>query len=171
MALQPRIEDLAHARVSLQPGRDFQRGLVLPLHPERQRLQTADEQERALRIEDASEDAAQVLDRLHQPGAPADDTCQQVVVAPEVFRAGVDHQIHAFRQRALVYRRREGPVDDQVGAGAGVARADEDGEVRDAQIRVRRRFGEDHLRASGPQRRAKRLLVARLDQRGLDAEP
>ena len=170
MALEAGIEDAPHARVPLQPARHLERGLVLPLHPQRQRLQAADEEEGALRIEDASEDAPQVLDRLHQSRAPADRAGHEVVMAAEVFGAGLDDQIDAFRQRALVHRRRERPVDDQVRARAGVARAGERREVRDAQIGVRRRFGEDHLGASRAQRRAEGLLVARLDQGGLDAE-
>jgi len=65
----------------LQPARHRQRRLVLALHPQRERLQSADEEEGALRVEHAAEHAAQILDGLHQARPPAHGPGEQVVVA------------------------------------------------------------------------------------------
>ena len=171
MAGQARIEYALHSRVLLEPARDRERGLVLALHAERQGLQAPDEEERAERIEHSPENAAQVLDRLDQPGAAADGAGEQVVVAAQVLGAGMDHQIGAQRDRALVHRGGEGAVDDQVRSGAGVARAGEQREIRHAQVGVGGRLREDHLGPTRAERSAQPGLVAGLYERRFHAEP
>jgi len=103
-----------------------------------------------VRVEHAAEHAAQVLDRLHQPAPPQHRAGEEVVVAAQVFGGRVHDEVHALRERPLVDGRGEGGVDDQVRAGAGIARAAKLRQVGHAQVRVGRRLGEDDFGAPRP---------------------
>jgi hypothetical protein len=71
-----------------------------------------------VRIERPAQDAAQIADRGDERGAPGDRSGEQIVVAAEVLGGGVDDQIDAEGERALVDRRGEGRVDDRLDAMA-----------------------------------------------------
>ena len=87
----------------------------------------------------------------------------------EVLRRAVDHVVGAVGERAVVDGRGERRVDHQRHSPA-VTQLGGAGDVDHAQIRIRRRLGEEELRVVA-QRLLELLQVARVDHRGLDVEP
>src|SRR5689334_7654338 len=116
MALAPGIEHALDPGLALEPARDRQRGLVLARDPEREGLQAAEEEIRRVRVEHAAEDVARLADEADQRRVADRDAGEEVVVPAEVLRARVEDEVGAVLERAVVHRRRERRVDEQLRA-------------------------------------------------------
>ena len=92
-------------------------------------------------------------------------------MAAQVLGAGMDDQVDAVRERALVHRGGEGAVDDQVRSGAGIPRPGEQRQIGDAQIGIGGGLGEDDLGPTRAQGGPQCSFVGGLHQSGLDAQP
>lgn len=84
----------------------------------------------------------------------------------DMLGGGIDNDVGAERQRALVQRRREHVVDDQLGTGR-VRQLGDGGDIHQVEHRIRRAFQQDRL-GRLRQRRLPGLQIAALHERGLD---
>ena len=114
MGRQPRIVAPGDLRVRLQKLRHGEAVLVVPLHPERQRLGAAQHQPRVERAEDR---ALGVLHELQPLDVVVprrdDDAADAVAVAVEILRRAVHDQVGAEFDRPLDVRAGERVVDDE----------------------------------------------------------
>ena len=121
--------------------------LVVPLHPQFERLQAAQQQVAILRAVDRAHDAAEIADRFELLLRTDHDAGQQIVVPGQVLRHRVEHVVDARRDRPQVVRRGQRGVDQRFDA---VLAADfgEAVEVDDAQVRIGGRFADQQPRAA-----------------------
>ena len=120
--------------------------LAVLAHPQRQRLDAAQDEPR---VERAGHRAERVLQELQPLGdrrvVRADEAADDVGVAADVLRRRVDDDVGAVLERALQVRRGEGVVDDEDRAD-GVRGVGGRADVDHVQRRVRRRLDPDHPR-------------------------
>ena len=130
----------------LQPRRDRPRRGVLPLDPERERLQTTLEECSGPRIEGAPEPVGVACDLGHEARRAGHDAGRHVGVAVEGLRRRVDDEIGTERVRLLVDGCREGRVDHEPGASV-LRRPRQHRQVCDAEHGVGERLGEQRVGA------------------------
>jgi hypothetical protein len=144
MVGQPRVEHALDARLPLEPRRDRARVLAVALHPDRQRLQPAQDEPRVERAGDGPERLLEEEEPLgDRMVVRRDEPADHVGVAAEVLRRRVDDGVGAEVERVLEVRRRERVVDDEDGTDR-VRRVGCRADVDDVQQRVRRGFDPDH---------------------------
>ena len=90
--------------------------LVVPLHPQLERLEAAQQQVDVVRRVDRAHDAAELADRLQLLLAADDHAGQQVVVAGQVLGGRVQHVVDAGLDRPHVVRRGQRGVDQRLDA-------------------------------------------------------
>ena len=90
--------------------------LVVPLHPQLERLQPALQQVDVVRRIDRPHDAAQLADRLQLLGRADDHAGQQVVVPAQVLGGRVQHVVDAVLERPHVVGRGQRGVDQRLDA-------------------------------------------------------
>ena len=145
---QPGPEDLRDPRVGAEELHDAARVRALPIHAHGERLHAAKHQPGVERARNRPERLLQEPQpfgdrRVVRAGEAADD----VRVAPEVLRRGVDDDVRAEVERVLEVRRRERRVDDEQGAG-GARRGCDGRDVDEVEQRVGRRLDPDEPRVA-----------------------
>ena len=92
-----------HLRMPFQPGGDLQGRRAMALHPQRQRLEAAQRQERIERPLDAADRVLQEAEPLAQFAVVADDrdAADHVGVAVEILGGRMHHQVEAVFERTL----------------------------------------------------------------------
>ena len=145
------------------------RVVVLPAHADVDRLEAALEQPERERVGRLSPDHLLLEHFLDVALGARDDAREHVVVAVEVFRGGVDHDVGAVLDRPEVHRAREGRVHDEREADF-LREVGDRPEVEHAAGRVHRRLDEDRARLLA-QPLAPRARLERIHQRDVDAVP
>ena len=145
MRFQSRIPDLFDLGMRFQESRHFQAGAIVVVHAQAESLQSAFEQEATERPGHGADHALQLVEFLQLFVAAERDARQQVVVPAEIFRGGMDDDVHAHFQRPDVVRRRQRGINHRQNF---VAPGDfDDGrDVQHAQVRIGGRFGENDVR-------------------------
>ncbi|KAG1272552.1 hypothetical protein G6F65_011629 [Rhizopus arrhizus] len=113
-AFQARIEHVRHGPVLAQQLGHLQGRFAMALHPQFQRLDAAQHQEGGERRQGRTGEVAQPLqtDGVNMFLAAHDGPCQQVAVAAQVLRGGMQHDVGAMFQRSLQHRRGESVIHD-----------------------------------------------------------
>ena len=87
--------------------------VVLPMHPDRQRLDAAQQQPGRVRIHVAAERSAGGVNRVDQVSASGDDSTNQVGVSAEILGARVHDEVDAKLRGPAIDGRGEGAVDQR----------------------------------------------------------
>ena len=156
-------------RVRREELRNTLGAVVLVAHPQRERLQSALEQERRVWIERAAEVIGAVADALDGRGIAHDRARDDVGVPVQVLGGAVQTQIEARGERPVVDGRREGVVDDRDQAVLA-GELHHSFQVGDLQQRVRHGLDVNGARVGAQQRRPGIAPVG-IDEVALDAEP
>ena len=119
---------------------------VVPLHPQRERLGTAEEEPRIERRQNRACGVLEVLEAGQVLRIPSDQNpADAVAVAVQVLRGRMHHDVGAQLEGPLKVGGHEGVVHHHHGA-CGASGRRESLEVRDPKQRVRGRFEEQHGR-------------------------
>ena len=161
--------DAIDARVLLQERHDRSRVLLMAVHPHREGLRAAQDEETVHRPGDP---ARRVLD-VGEPIGPLfvarhDGAADDIGVPAEVLRHRVQDEIGAERERLLQVRRREGVVDHDLDV-ASLAQIDDRRDVDNLEERIGRALEPDDLRPIGDCGRDL-LRVGRIDEGRSDPE-
>ncbi len=167
MTLQPGIVDALDPGMALQELRDGQRVRAMPLHPQRQRLDSAQCQKGIERRGNASQSVLQVLQALLQRSVGAHDrsAAEGVGVPVQVLCRRMHDDVAAEFQRPLNERRRESIVADREQAVAP-GEIGHRPQINQFQQRVGRCLYPDEARVR-PDRTLERRAVRQIDERHL----
>ena len=168
MAVQAWVVDTSDFAVTLQEPSDFHGPVVLLLNPQRQRLQSSDEQVCRVRVRSGAYDVPELLDGSYESRGTGNGAGHQIVVAAEVFRGAVQDEIDAEVEGTLIDRGREGAVDQSLDAPLP-RKGGELTEVDDVEMRIGGRFREDDPCVVS-HCRLERCEIASLDNRSLDTK-
>ena len=170
VARQAGVQDAAHAVLTLEPRGECRRGLRMALHPDGQRQDAAQDQER---IERADRRPGVVLDALHLrdeiPPASHHAGDDVAVPAQELGRR-LDDEVRAKLERPADVRRGERVVDD-VRRPVLVGDARHRGVVGNYGGRVRDGLGVHDAGRSVGDGRCGRSVVGHVHEIDADAEP
>ena len=112
MAGEGRVVDAGHARLTLEPGGECRRRRRVAVHPDCERREAAQREERRHRRERGAgvdDDAPDPVDEVTPPDG---DAGEDVAVAGDVFRRRLDDEVRAQLDRPAEIRRGERVVDD-----------------------------------------------------------
>lgn len=171
MAFVVRVIHLLHFRMRRQEVRDCRRVFRVTFHPQGERLDPAQDEERVHRSQYGADRVLQEVESLGQFLVLDDDrAADHVRVTAEVFRHRVDDDVRAQFERTLEVGRGEGVVHRQQRTVR--VRVDDlrhGADVGDAHQRVGRRLEPDQPRGRG-QRVGDRFRVGRVGKRKVERE-
>src|SRR5437773_3065982 len=157
MRSEPRIMDARDFRLALEPLRELERIGAMPLHAQRERLETAQREKAVERADDATDGVLQISETLRERraarfAADHDDAADDVRMTVEIFGRGVHDDIETEFQGTLYPGARKSTVGDrdQLLLARGVGHRDE---VEQLESGIARRLDPDHSRL-GPDRLA-----------------
>ena len=112
VAFEPGVKDAFDLGVAGDGAGDGERGGVLALDTDAQRLEPARDEKRGVGVEDGAEDAPRISQKRDEMRRARDDAAEDVVVAGQVLRRAVDDQIDPEAVGAAVDGRRERGIDE-----------------------------------------------------------
>ena len=113
MRRQTRIVDRADASIAREKRRDRLGARVVALDAKRQRLESAAECVRWMRIHHRADHPPDFFDRRDEGRRPGHDAAGHVAVAVQILRRALHREVDTQRQRLLIDWARERVVDDR----------------------------------------------------------
>ena len=163
-----RVPHPAHAGPALQQVREHRRRRLVAFHPERERGDAAQDEERAEGRQRAAGVHVERPDRVDQRAAPGDRTGQHVGVPGDVLRGGLHDEVGAQLEGPAQVGRGERVVHDERGA-VPVGQRRQLREVRDHQRGIRDGLQVEDSRGRRGEGGLHGRVVRGIHERGRDA--